>query len=312
MEAKSGNLSVRVIPLPKAGCMQTMVGFAVEDINWFALNKLKRGEKCSCPVLAHGSEATALAFSIYKAIQLVVAANPLKQEKSRTSSIDCGAQNGMFFITIQHQSTGTVLKKVLSLVESKLMPEALYKMYASHIDLMNGKPSREEFNYCVNKLRESLKHVTCVSVGKINISQAALDALVESAASKYKTADKLKPETKPESLAAEAGETSYPTVKAAGINAVLLANFLRSVLTESVAVNSGEVIVYKNNWKPSATLVAKVDHWVKFADKVNDLPAAFTYFAIMSGDTDPDTLHTFSSKKLTTSDIAKSVKASLA
>lgn len=312
MEAKSGNLSLRVVPFAKAGCMQTMIGFEVEDINWFVLNKLKRGEKCSCPSLAHGSEATSMAYSLYRAIQSVIVSTPLKQEKSRASSMDCGVQNGMFFITIQHQSTLSALRKVLSLVESKLAPEALYKMYASCIDLLNGKASREEFNYCANSLRDSLKKLTCVSSGKININKEALEKLVESAAAKYKSGEKLKPESKPESLAEKEGTTSFPTVKASGMHAVFLANFLRNATTESVAVNSEEVIVYKQNWKPSAGLSGKIEYWAKFADKVGDLSAAFTYFAIMNRDTDPATLHSFSSEKLTTTELAAAVKKALA
>jgi hypothetical protein len=314
MNAKSGNLHVHVVPYVKAACMQIMIGFKVKDINWFVLNKLKRGEPCSCPSLSHGSEATALAFSLYKFILTKMNASAGVQEKTKAVNIQCYTQNGVFFITMQTISNGSALRKVLSSVEKCFVPESLYAYYKYCITLLNGKPSKEEFAYVANQLRDSLKDVTCVASGKINMTKDTLSAIVQSAASKYKSDfKKLSGETKPMSLSAEPGESSYPHLSAKKMNVTFVADFLRNNTQELVVVNSEKVLVYRQNWKPSASLDAhKVDFWIKRNyEKIHDLKPALIYISMIRGDVDPETICDFIDQKFTLSDLSSAIKSAL-
>jgi len=191
MDAKSGNLHLHLVPYAKAACLQVMIGFKVKNINWFVLNKLKRGEPCGCPSLAHGSEATSLAFSLYKYIIAKLNISAGIQEKSKAVNIQCFTQNEMFFITLQTLNNGSALRKVLSLVEKNLEPEKLFPYYKACIKLLNGSASREEFISVANEMNESLSKVVCLVSGKINLDQAKLKMIVEAAAGKFKPKSKL-------------------------------------------------------------------------------------------------------------------------
>lgn len=314
MNAKSGNLHMHVVPYVKAPFMQIMIGFKVSDINWFVLNKLKRGEQCSCPSLSHGSEATALAFSLYKFIYTKLNASAGLQEKTKAVNIQCYTQNGVFFITMQTNSNGSALRKVISSVEKCLTPESLFVYYKYCIGILNGKPSKEEFAHVVNDLRDSLKNVTCVASGKINLTKETLSAIVESAASKYKSDFKKLPNaTKPASLSAEPGESIYPHLSAKGMNVTFVADFLRNNTQELVVVNSDKVLIYKENWKLSTSLNSdKVEFWIKRNyEKLHDLKPALIYISMFRGDVDPETICGFIDRKFSLSDLESAINAAL-
>ena len=313
MNVKKGNLHIHVVPYVKAPCLQIMIGFKVDNINWFVLNKLKRGEQCSCPSLSHGSEITALAFSLYKFIQTKLNSSAGIQEKTKVVNIQCYTQNGMFFITMQTLSNGSALRKVLSSVEKCLVPESLYTYYKYCITILNGKPSKEEFGYVVNQLRESLKNLTCIVCGKINVTKDTLSLIAESSAAKFKSDfTKFTDVEKPESLSAEPGESTYPFLSAKKMDITFVADFLRGNTQELVVVNSEKALIYKQNWKLPSGLESKLDLWIKRNyEKIADLKPALIYISITRGDVDPDTICDFISQKFELSDLKAAIKSAL-
>ena len=90
---KVGNLSLTFVPNSKASCVCVTVGWSMKEGNWFVLNKLKRGVPCTCPDLAHGSEHTALAYTVFQLAESRLLGDAKAQQTSKASGVSCGFQN---------------------------------------------------------------------------------------------------------------------------------------------------------------------------------------------------------------------------
>lgn len=312
-DAKSGNLNLHFVQNNKAGGVCLQVGWKCPDGNWFVLNKLKRGEPCGCPALSHGSETTALAYSVFQYINNKLAGDAKSQEASKVSGVSCGLQNGEFFICVKPAGSMSGIRKALMVVEQNLAPEKMYPLYAANIKLLNGTSHREEFNECANAMRESMKSQVCLLTGKVKLDSAKLKAIVEKAAGKYSTGTKVGPIKKPASLVLANHGSDFPTVKAKGMNAALVSDFIDYATHERTAINSGDVLVYRENWtKPKGLNAKKVDTWcnARFG-KLSDATSALVYLSCMKCEIDPSSAIAFSKTKATASSIAMAIKDAL-
>ena len=316
IEVKSGNLSLNLLSFAKAPSAQISVGFSIEGLNWFVLNKLIRGDPCSCPSLAYGSEVTSLCFSIFKMVEFQLISNPKLQNASKVSRVNCNAQNGMFFITIETQNNGSAMRKVLSVVMKSLVPERMFKIFSGNIRLLNGTPDRSHFNYVVNMVRESLKDVTVLVIGKFppTLDKEKVKEFADSIQNKFNSEfKKLGDAKKPESMDIEMGVTEFPTLTSKGINAVFIAQFLRFMHPEiRIDVHSDEIIIRNLRWKANDSAMEKSAklYCSKFAN-VNDLKMVCIYGVVCKVECDPQTIIKFAEKdgnKFTSNDYLSALK----
>ncbi len=310
LSVKEGNLNITFVPNAKASCVCVSVGWELKEGNWFVLEKLKRGIPCSCPELSHGSEHTSLAYTVYQLVESKMLGDAKAQQATKANAVSCGLQNDEFFICIKTVGTVSAVRKVLSVLEQCLVPAKLFPGYAANIKILNGKPTREEFTYCASNLYKSMQSLSCIVVGKAKFDKTKL-ALIASAAKKFAGAD-VKGGTKPESLSRKANDSEFPSIKCkSGMDAILVANFLRNALHEKIRVCNSDVLVYKEKWSPPKSLdKSKVEKWVmaKYG-KLADLGSSLVLLAVSYCDINPSEAIAFSKQNVTASSVASAIKA---
>jgi hypothetical protein len=245
---KKGSISAFLVndKLPNA---VGVVGFKYQ-CNWFVLQKLIRGQPCSCLELAYASENTCVAYSIYEAIREKLMGSPLEQSKSKVSAMSCNYQNGEFIMTFSCPNNLPTVKKNLLIAASKITPHKYYLKYSHNIKLLNGKPAKTEFLYCADLLNTMMLNVFII--GKFNIVRDKFVDVVEKMDLKFtKPGTSLKTD-RPQSLDKNQGRTDYPTNVAAGYNAIFVKDFIKSETGLPVVIHSGEVIVYNKKWNTTA------------------------------------------------------------
>ena len=307
MKVTSGGVSLSYFASPKAGGVCIAIGWKCPSLNWFVLNKLKRAEQCSCPTLAPGSEMTAVAYSVYLNIYDKLMRDPKATQDSKVAGVSCNYQNGEFFVCIRSGSTFSGIRKALVLTAKALTPTKLYQTYASCIRLLNGKPSRDEFDHCSGVISGHVQSLNCVVVGKVKIADDNLKVLVETVAAAIP--DSVKPSgSKPESGEPSA-ETSYPTVPAKGVAAVLVADFVLSMIPDPVTVHSDVVIVKKLGWKAPKVESDKIERWTNSRfGKLENIPVATAFAGLATCQMNPELAAKVGSGSLTVKDIVGHIK----
>lgn len=299
---------VSYISYKKGNSPAIVLSWPIQHGNWFVLNKLKNGEPCSCPTLSYGSEATALAYSVFEIVSHNLTGDPKVQENSGVSSVCCNIQNDHFIITAVCPKAFGNIKKVLRLMLNSIVPHKMYKLYSKNIALLNAKSVRDEFNHLVNEMYTSLNKCEAVVIGNVVKLESkdvlkALDDYLSSYCKWSKVDDKGRP---PYSLVKEKGKTSYPTflVNMAVANN-LLAMYIEDVHGCSSVVNSNEVIVKAskqinvNKDKLKATVL-------KF-DKLKEPHAACLYLAAKNCTVDAQSAKKFMKDKKSMNEIAAAV-----
>ncbi len=311
LTAKAGNLNLTFVPNAKASCVCVTVGWSMKEGNWFVLNKLARGVPCTCPELAHGSEHTSLAYSVFQHVREKLLGDAKAQQATKASSVSCGLQNDEFFICVKTIGTVSAVRKVLSVLEQSLVPSRLYLNYVANIKLLNGKPTREEFMFCANDLAKSMKSLECLVIGKAKFDKEKLALIVGSASGKF-AAEEVKGGSKPASLSAKPGESEYPTIKCdSPMSAILAADFLGNVSYESIDINSKTIIVYRENWKQPKNLdKKKVEKWImQRYGKLADLGSSLTYLAVSQCMINPSDAISFVKGSVTLQTVANLTKS---
>lgn len=214
--------------------------------NWFVLQKLMRGQPCSCMELAFASENTAVAYSIYEAIKEKLIGSPLDQSKSKVSSMTCDYQNGEFVMTMSCPNNIPIIKKNLLVVASKIAPHKYYTKYSHNIKLLNGKPFKNEFLYSSDLLNDMKLNVFVI--GKFNVTDEKFGDIVDKTNAKFSIVPAQTGGEKPRSLGKSLGKTSYPVHTADGYKAVFVRDFIKSETGLTTVLNSGGVIVYNKKW----------------------------------------------------------------
>ena len=251
--------------------------------NWFVLQKLIRGQPCSCLELAYASENTCVAYSIYEVIREKLIGSPLEQSKSKISTMTCDYQNGEFIMSFNCPNNINVIKKNLLVAVSKITPQKYYTKYSHNIRLLNGTPGKKEFLYCSDILKDA--KLSVFIVGKFNINEEKFMDLLNKIDSKF---SKIPPQVggeRPLSMNKTQGRTSYPSNSADGYKSVFVKDFIKSETGLPCVINSGEVIVYNKKWdvnskKVSASAIKK--HTEQKYAKLKDKFIIMTLYMIAS------------------------------
>jgi hypothetical protein len=254
MEITKGSVSAFLVNnklLPNAS---VVVSFK-SQCNWFVLQKLMRGQPCSCLELAFASENTAIAYSIYEVIKEKLIGSPLEQSKSNVSSMTCDYQNGEFVMTMSCPNNITTIKKNMLLVASKIAPQKYYTKYSHNIKLLNGKPFKNEFLYSSDLLKDMKLNIFII--GKFNITDEKFGDIVNNTNAKFAKIPAQVGGEKPRSLGKSLGVTSYPMNTADGYKAVFVRDFIKSETGLPVVLNSGKVIVYNKKWNVTSNNISE-------------------------------------------------------
>ena len=245
MEKKIDDVSVFLVNdklLPNAS---VVIGFKYE-CNWFVLQKLIKGQPCLCLDLAYASENTCVAYAIFGAVKKKLIGSPLEQMKSKVSNMVCNYQNGEFIMSFSCPNNIPTIKKNLMAAMSKITPHKYYPMYSHNIKILNGKPLKNEFLYCVNILKNT--NINIFIIGKFNIDTNKFSIMVDNINTKFSMLSAHAGGEKPRSLSKNMGVTGYPTNIARGYKSVFVRDFIENETGFYTVINSGKVIVYNTKW----------------------------------------------------------------
>lgn len=310
LSAKKGRLDLTFIPNVKASSVSVLMGWKLPSVNWFVLDKLKRGQPCGCPDLSHGSEITTCAYSVYQYAHSKLMGDAKAQQSSKAAYVGCGFHNDEFFICVKTAGTFSAIRKVVSELMKSLTPEKLYPVYSANIRILNGKPDRSEFNYCANEIRKSMNDITCLVIGKAKLDKGKVQAICDKGTEKYNDGKAAEPSVKPSSLSKEKGKSSFPTLKSKGMGAPLVADFIESNSHERAIPTSGMILVYNEKWSaPKSLDKKKIDNWVKQKyGKLTDLGSSLLFLAVSECNINPTDGIVFAKKDVKSSDVANMIK----
>ena len=289
---------------PKLGNACIVVGWKL-PLNWFVLNKLKRGEPCACPQLAPNSEITALAYAMFQHVHELLYGNALAMTKSKAVNV-CAGYNEEFFINITTASSFTAVRYCLNIVAKCSNITSLFSAYSANIRLLNGKPNKEEFFHVCNEMNKALAHTSCVIVSKTLFDADKLKTLKESFANHVDIREPASKGSAP--LKGELGTSDYPSVKCkSGLQALVVAIFITTKFDVNVAINGDVVIVKNPNWTMKGNDASSIDLHINrlYAklDKSSSINTSLAFFGMTHCLMGPSNLAEILGKKIAVSDI---------
>lgn len=285
MEAKLKNLQLTVATCRKMPDIAVMMGMHF-DVCAAALMKLDESfsfdnlQENNC--FYTGSEEAALAYALYETIRNKMVGSPLEVARSRVSRIDYDAQNGKFLLSWNTQGSISMLRKTIGLALSVMNPHKLYSKYSVNIKNLGGKADRDVFNYVANKMVDSIKKGLKIAVvGRIKVDNDKLKDLLSKTDKKQ---PKLSTEKGTKPSPHEKFTHAFPVVKASGIGAAAVADYIRSQ-GMGVDVLGSEIIIYNKSFTNKKATLKKADrvkNYVKqkYEKLGKDFYCVFAYLCI--------------------------------
>ncbi len=303
MEVSKKNLTVLVMPTKKTSDILVTISFPFEVSKEY-LKQLM----CNCfahpAELKENVENTALAFALFETIRDKITGSVLEMSKTKVSNISCYTTGSNFSIKWNCQGSITNFRKTCNIAVSCLNPIKLYAKYTENIKVLTSKGAKkEEFNYCVRKMVESLKDIKIVAVGKININQEKLQDVFDTVFSKVPSAEV--PPSKGTSIEKHPKhEQKYPVIKCNDISAPILADYLKlNAAGISIEVTSQGIVILNTAESKLSALKDKQrikDYIVRKCEKLGDefLPL-LVYFSISQNFADAMTATKMIKQKIT-------------
>lgn len=258
------------------------IGFKLK-CNWFVLQKLKRAHPCNCSELAYASEPTCLAYTIFLTIKEKLAGSALELSKSNLLNVDCNYHNGQFIISIHLPNSMSNMKKNINQIIPKINPSRNYSLFSECMRILNGKPNKKEFNYCVDLLQGI--RIDMVILGNLKINKESLDGIAKTASSNLTLKNNSKPKDIPFSLKKQQGVSDFPTIKTTSYKSVFIQDFIENETKLPVAVYSTNVTIYHKKWKTISSKI-KPERIASFVDKkykkLGDMFIPMVLYDIMS------------------------------
>ena len=313
MNVKSKNLEITVGPCKKMPDIAVIIGihYDCSKLNLIKLKTNNPGE------LLTGAECAALGYSLFEVIRDKFIGSPLELSRSRVSRVDCNSINGKFLISWNTQGSMSMLRKTLGLAISTLDPSKLYSKYAENIKLLGGKQDRSVFNHCASSMVDAIKKGIKIAVaGKINIDNDKLKAIIDKVESKMPIMTVIPNDTtKPAKIVCNACE--FPTVKATGIAAVVVADYIRAKSGGmGVDVYTGEVVVFNHSWPTKQKTLkdaSRIKDYIrqKYEKLGTEFSCVLAYMAITQGYADCCTTTQIIKTKPTASSMVELIKKTL-
>lgn len=315
MEHKVKNINVCVGMSRKSPDLAVIMGIHFK-CDWSCLTQLKNN--ITCDTVYNGAEDSALAYALFEHIRDKFIGSPLELSKSRVSRVSCDSQNGKFVISWNTQGSLSTLRRTIAVALASLTPMKLYSKYAENMKLLGGKSDRACFNHSANSMANAIKsNISIVAVGKIKMDAAKLKDLVNRVSIKIPKQETppAKEITKPEKR--KDYSHTFPVVKASGIAAVLVADYIRSKSGGmAVELDSDRVVVYNKSWEvkhKALKQAARINDYVrtKYEKLGKDFPCILAYYAITQEFTDCDTVSKILKTKLTPSNAKDLLKKAM-
>ncbi len=259
-DAKIKNVELVVSTCRKLPDLAVVCGMFYK-VDKHCLKQLRGGEPCEEKEAHDGAESAALAYALFELVRDKFIGSPLEMSRSRVSRVECHSLNGKFLITYNTQGSVSMLRKTVGLVLSTLQPSKLFSRYAENSKLLGVKVDRKHFNHEANLMCAAIKKsVKFVAAGKIKVDGPKLKEVLDKVVGKQP-----KLEVAPAKIVAkppkrEAYKQEYPVVKASGIAAVVVADYVRSKSTGMhVCVHDEGVVVYNHAWESKRKMLKKAD-----------------------------------------------------
>jgi hypothetical protein len=281
MEAKLKNLTLIVGMCKKVPDIAVLMGM---HFNCSKVNLIQLKSNNPSDELLTGAESSALGYALFESIRDKFVGSPLELSRSRVSRVDCDSINGKLLISWNTQGSVSMLRKTIGLALSTMDPSKLYSKYAENIKLLGGKNDRDVFNYLATEMIDAIKKGIKIDVvGKIKVDAAKLKDILAKVDKKLPNKTSVPKGSKPEKHAE--CPSVYPHVKASGITAVVVADYIKSKSGGmGVDVFDGKIVVYNKSWdvKKKSLMGPRVADYVrqKYIKLNDDFAFVLAYLAI--------------------------------
>jgi hypothetical protein len=285
MEAKNKNVCVVYGQSRRIGdsAVSMGLGFPVTPGCLELLKNNQTGNECYT-----GAEFASTAFALFESIRDKMVGSPLEVSRSKVSRVDCNSIGDELVISWNTQASFSAIRKTMALALSCLHGPKLYSKYAENCKLLGCKSDRSVFNECSNRLTDAIKkEVKFAVVSKAKVDATKLKDLITKVSVKVPKQESLSGAKKPEKHAEHKRE--YPSVKATGINAVVVADYIRSKSGGmGVYVLGDEVVVYNTTWttkQKALKVTGRINDYVrqKYEKLDKDFANILAYVAISQG-----------------------------
>jgi hypothetical protein len=283
MEAKLKNVEMIVGSSKKLPDIAIILGVFF-NVPKCCLEKLKCNDSSS-DKLYTGVENACLGFALFELVKEKLIGSPLEISKTRVSAVRCNSLNGKFLVSWNTQGSISMLRKTVGIVLSCLNPHKLYSRYAENCKLLGCKADRSVFNKLANEMAAAItKGVKIAVCGKIKIVPAKLKDLLSKVVKKCPKQETAKDTASPPKH--EACSMDMPFVKASGIDAVVVADYISAKSGGmSVCVHDDKVYVFNKSWETKHKALKKanrVNDYVrqKYEKLKAEFPCILAYMAI--------------------------------
>jgi hypothetical protein len=313
MEAKNKNVCIVYGQSRRIGDSAVSMGlnYEVSPLCLELLGNNQKDTECHS-----GAACAATAFALFEAIRDKMIGSPLEVSRSKVSRVDCGSIGGEFVISWNTQASFSAIRKTLSIALGCLSGPKLYSKFAENCKLLGCKFDRDVFSECSNQLTAAIKkEVKFAIVSKAKIDATKLKDLVANVVGKLPKQETLSGAKKPEKSPDHKHE--YPVVKATGISAVVVADYIRSKSGGmGVYVMGNEVVVYNKSWvtkQKALKSASRVNDYVrqKYEKLGNDFSNVLAYVAISQGSGNASTAAKILKTKPTPSGMKELLKKAL-
>lgn len=263
MEASAGPVKVTILNCKRAPDLAVSICVPFVSCKHCLTQLMVSTPGQSCEL----SHASALLFAIFSNVRARVMSSPLELSKVKISHMSCSGGDH-FTLEWNTQGSFTSLRKTCTKAIKQMTTSGAYSKYNDAIRILGGKPDRDEFDALCAAFVGSLKNVSVVAVGKININEEKTKLIAEAVAKKV-------PQLKAGSHKALKGhkpcQLEYPALKASNLDALVLADFISSKLKSPVEVYPGLVYVINKHFESKkASLAAGIDDYAKKYEKLEE------------------------------------------
>lgn len=317
MEAKQKNVELIVSPCKKLADIAVVCGMFYK-CDQYCLQQLKTNQVCGREAVYDGAEGAALAFALYETIRDKFIGSPLEMARSRVSRVECNSLNGKFLITYNTQGSVSMLRKTAGLILGLLQPSKLFSRYAENMKLLGGKVDRTHFNHQSNLMCDAIKKsIKFVAVGKIKLDKPKLNELLGKIVGKQPKLELMSAKDTSKPTKRESYQIEYPVVKANGVDAVVVADYVRSKSGGmGVCVFDEGVVIFNQSWKTKQTSLKKSDRikdYVrqKYEKLGDDFYCVLAYLAVTQNWADCCTIHKIVKSKPSAGSMVELLKKAL-
>ncbi len=316
IEGKKNNIEFFMAKTSAVGDAAVCLGFDA-DVNGCCLNKLKGA--CSCNCYPSASEEACVCFALYLTVQNKLCGTPQATTKSKVGSVECGTNNGQFFMCWNVKNNASAVRKSLGLALSCLSPGKQYSTYVQCVravspDPKKYKPVREEFNYVADQIARSIKkQVVCGAVGNLSVNKITsekLDELVAVLANKFACADVDGTKKKPTDHL-ECDHKEFTELKVKSWQQFAVHQFLNDKL-KGTAISPGSSLMVSMHKDQFETKAKKLKSSVKdFSAKYNNAAEVFVYGAFSNAGVSARDVKSLVKSGLSAADVEKAIGSAL-